>query len=811
MRSSCLGSVGLIRRGGLFFAVFAALILIVIGTTAHAATITVNTLADPGTSGNCSLRAAITAANSETATDSCVAGTGNDTINFSVTGTITVASILPAVQNTLTIDGTGEAITVSGNSVVQLMTVNSGATVTLQFLTLTKGVDAPLSGIADGEGGAIVNNGTLTIANSTVSSNKALGSISGTGLSGEGGAIFNTGTLLIYNSTFASNQADATGSTSGLMVGLAEGGAIYSGAGSALTILNSTFSANKAVGGGALECGGVSCEAAYGPAYGGAIYSFGTTSTTTITNSTFSGNQVTIEGAPGPGDGGAIYSGSTLNVTNSTFSGNQAATTGADIDRTAGAAKVQGSIFAASTSNNCVGTITDEGYNLSDDASCNFSATGSANSVSTLDLDTNGLQNNGGPTDTIALETGSAAIDAIPSASCTYLGTLNPCTVPPSNTTSKQLNCDQRFYGRPDPDDGATPSCDVGAYESDAVQLATPTPTATATATATPTKTATATKTATSTATATATATSTATSTASATATATKTATATATPTVTATSTATATATATPTQTATSTATATPTETATSTATSTSTATATATPTATATATATSTATATATNTATPTATATDTATPTATATSTATATATVTATATATSTATDTSTATATATDTATPTATATPTTSISVPTTLAMGNSPVGDTDIKNITVRNIGTNLLFVGGVTSSGSEFAATGATTCPPSGLAHLASCTIAIGFTPSAIGARSGTLSINDNTATSPQSVAVSGTGTITTAVTPASYEFGDVKDGSKKVKGIVVDNHQSSAVSLSEGFGGANAGPISA
>ena len=215
---------------------FAALILIVIGTTAHAATITVNTLADPGTLGNCSLRAAITAANSETATDSCVAGTGNDTINFSVTGTITVASILPAVQNTLTIDGTGEAITVSGNSVVQLMTVNSGATVTLQFLTLTKAVDAPLSGSADGEGGAhlII---TLTIANSTVSSNKALGSISGTGLSGEGGAIFNTGTLLIYNSTFASNQADATGSTSGSMVGLAEGGAIYSGAGSALTIL----------------------------------------------------------------------------------------------------------------------------------------------------------------------------------------------------------------------------------------------------------------------------------------------------------------------------------------------------------------------------------------------------------------------------------------------------------------------------------------------------------------------------------------------------------------------------------------------
>ena len=84
----------------------------------------------------------------------------------------------------------------------------------------------------------------------------------------------------------------------------------------------------------------------------------------------------------------------------------------------------------------------------------------------------------------------------------------------------------------------------------------------------------------------------------------------------------------------------------------------------------------------------------------------------------------------------------------------SPVGDTVTKNITVRNTGTNLLFIGNVTSNDPEFAATGATTCPPGGLAHLATCTIAIGFTPSALGAHSATLSVNDNTATSPQSVA---------------------------------------------------------
>ncbi len=143
-------------------------------------------------------------------------------------------------------------------------------------------------------------------------------------------------------------------------------------------------------------------------------------------------------------------------------------------------------------------------------------------------------------------------------------------------------------------------------------------------------------------------------------------------------------------------------------------------------------------------------------------------------------------------------------------MGNSPVGNTLTRNLTVRNTGTNLLFVGSVTSNDPEFAATGATSCPPGGLAHLATCTIAIGFTPSALGPHGATLSINDNTATSPQHVAVTGTGTVTMTVSTASYGFGSVKDGSKAVKAIVVHNYQTNSVSLSEGFSGPNAGDFS-
>jgi len=60
-------------------------------------TITVNTIDDPGLDTQCDLRDAITAANTKAAVpgSACAAGTGNDTINFSVSGTITLGSGLP--------------------------------------------------------------------------------------------------------------------------------------------------------------------------------------------------------------------------------------------------------------------------------------------------------------------------------------------------------------------------------------------------------------------------------------------------------------------------------------------------------------------------------------------------------------------------------------------------------------------------------------------------------------------------------------------------------------------------------------------
>ena len=93
-----------------------------------------------------------------------------------MTGTITLGSTLPAIVsgNTLTITGptTSPGITISGGDAVQLMVVNSGATLNLQFLTMEDGSVTGPAG-SNGEGGAILNNGTLTVANSTLSGNQA--------------------------------------------------------------------------------------------------------------------------------------------------------------------------------------------------------------------------------------------------------------------------------------------------------------------------------------------------------------------------------------------------------------------------------------------------------------------------------------------------------------------------------------------------------------------------------------------------------------------------------------------------------------
>ncbi|MFZ0678925.1 choice-of-anchor D domain-containing protein [Candidatus Binatus sp.] len=253
-----------------------------------------------------------------------------------------------------------------------------------------------------------------------------------------------------------------------------------------------------------------------------------------------------------------------------------------------------------------------------------------------------------------------------------------------------------------------------------------------------------------------------------------------------------------------------PSSTPTATKTTTPTATATVTRTATATATATSSSTPTSTRTATPTQTVTATSTVTKTATPTATSTATVTGTPTGTATATQT----ATATTIATATPTATPTTSMSVTASLAFGNVAVGQTLTKNLTVDNTGaTRSLIISSSTSSDpAEYALSGTGTCGaiPITLAPKATCTLGVAFIPAALGAHTGTLTLFDNATTSPQHSTLTGTGIAGLTLSKSSLAFGSEKFGLKAALSFSVTNHQTRAVTLSEGFSGTNAGDFS-
>jgi len=124
----------------------------------------------------------------------------------------------------LTIDGVGQSITVSGDSSVRVMIVSPAGKLDLRNLTIANG------SVPAGSGGGILNTGgTLTLTNSTVSSNA-------TRL--EGGGITNRGTTTLLNSTVSGNSA-ADGF----------GGGIYNNFTGKLTLLNSTVSRNSAADG----------------------------------------------------------------------------------------------------------------------------------------------------------------------------------------------------------------------------------------------------------------------------------------------------------------------------------------------------------------------------------------------------------------------------------------------------------------------------------------------------------------------------------------------------------------------------------
>ena len=105
--------------------------------------------------------------------------------------------------------------------------------------------------------------------------------------------------------------------------------------------------------------------------------------------------------------------------------------------------------------------------------------------------------------------------------------------------------------------------------------------------------------------------------------------------------------------------------------------------------------------------------------------------------------------------------------PTSLDFGSQLVTTTSspAKTITLKNNGNLVLNIASITSSG-DFAETN--TCGTSVPAGM-TCTISVTFTPTATGARTGTITIADNANGSPRTVPLTGTGSDFTVTAPAS------------------------------------------
>jgi HYR domain len=271
------------------------------------------------------------------------------------------------------------------------------------------------------------NTSTVNITNSTVSGNSAA----------VGGGVYNQDTQV---STFIVNVTNST--ISGNSATASTGGVYNEGNRLVLNITTSTISGNSS-GGGTV----------------GAILNIG--GTVNLTNSTISGNSA---GATG----GIRNSGNgTVNITNSTISSNSRSVSGGggitNDNSTANVVNVKNSIIAGNSgggSPDLSGTFTSQGYNLIGNNSGATITPTTGDQIGTpaapIDPLLGPLQNNGGPTFTHALLSGSPATDKGSAATDPVSG--NPITT------------DQRGFTRPVDNPAITNApggdgSDIGAFE----------------------------------------------------------------------------------------------------------------------------------------------------------------------------------------------------------------------------------------------------------------------------------------------------------------------------------------------------------
>ncbi|MFN6053503.1 MAG: beta strand repeat-containing protein, partial [Planctomycetia bacterium] len=282
--------------------------------------------------------------------------------------------------------------------------------------------------VSGNRGGAIHNSGTVSISSSRFENNSS---------ANQGGAIYNDGTLTILLSNFSTNS---TGNN---------GGAICQFSGSSvLTITNSTFSGNLSNDGGAIRSDGTltlsnsTLTSNVASNNGGGLFNLGTAK---ITNSTFYGNTANSLG-------GGIRTGGIVEISSSTFSANSAGSGGAieNFDYTptvSTSLKIANTILANSVNGGDYAGTGAVGLLGSATAANNLVSQGSfawATTKTSQEINLGPLQNNGGPTFTMAVVDGSATVSA---------GNSSISNAPPVN------GLDQRGTKR----SSTTPT--IGAYE----------------------------------------------------------------------------------------------------------------------------------------------------------------------------------------------------------------------------------------------------------------------------------------------------------------------------------------------------------
>jgi len=338
-------------------AMAASIMLAFVGASAHAASVwTVNNAIDPvgGNAANCA------AANPNTCTlrDAIAAAADGDRIDFAQDLSITLTGTL-VLATDVTIDAGGFAIALDGNQTGSVFRVEATANVRLVRLSISNGISAAGGGIYNegelkligcvlsnnravgtnggvgsagspgltgppgangmtggsggngdaggaGQGGGLYNaaSGELTLEETSVSGNQALGGAGGTGGAGGAGGTGGDGTVVP-----AGNGGPGGAGGHGGMGGAGQGGGIYNAG--LLSLTNSTVSGNSAAGGlgGAGSIGGNGGNG--GNAIGGPFAGAGGT-----------GGRSGNGGSGGSGSGGGIQDLGTLSLIRSTLSGN---------------------------------------------------------------------------------------------------------------------------------------------------------------------------------------------------------------------------------------------------------------------------------------------------------------------------------------------------------------------------------------------------------------------------------------------------------------------------------------------------------